>query len=69
MRFEVLNEFQANGINYEVGNAHAKHGLEDAYVLVLHGAGFVSVEGLPDVRLVPSAVVVKPDDFMVITRN
>jgi hypothetical protein len=64
MKFTVLHEFQHAGINFEVGNTHAKHGLSDQIVLGFHAQGWVDVESLPTNDLKVGDVEITPDDII-----
>lgn len=64
MNFKVLHEFQHNGINFEVGNTHSKHGLTDEVVLGFHSAGWVQVDSLPNNSLAIGHAEIVPDDII-----
>lgn len=69
MRFEVLRDFQHNGINYEPGNVHTKHGLSDDVVQSFAVVGWVGVGGGAAVAGVDSALVVQPHDMTIVLKS
>ncbi|WP_045860330.1 hypothetical protein [Teredinibacter purpureus] len=64
MNFEVMNEFKAGHVSFEVGNRHDSdklQGIEVSDVERWHRAGFVKAEGMGEaVALNPNHVEVAP---------
>lgn len=67
MRFKVEQDFQHDGINYEPGNVHTKHGLSDEVVQSFADVGWVNV-GVA-VAGVESALVVQPHDMTIVLKS
>lgn len=69
MKFTVRQEFQVLGINYEVGNTHIKHQLDDARVMALHAACLISVDGFADAVTPSVNAPIQPHDMIIDTRG
>lgn len=66
MNFKVEAEFQHEGITYEVGNTHTKHGLSNDEVQSFKNAGWVDIGTGHALAANNINTQIQPDDITIV---
>ena len=62
MKFKAKEDFKHGTVQFEAGNSYSseKYDLADDEVLMFHGCGWVSVDGVDDIQRNPNRAVLAP---------